>query len=190
MLGLRRESDPAWVGIALSDVGRLLQDHAHCEKKAAATALSILLGVPDRPELVRPLTELAQEETRHFFQVLAETERRGFALGRCPVDPYARALQLCVRGEGLERLRDRLLIGSLIEARSSERFLLLARHCEDERLSRMWGGLFDAEAEHHTLFVRLAGLLGGTRAARDRLDVLAEDEAAIVAGLPLRVAIH
>jgi tRNA-(ms[2]io[6]A)-hydroxylase len=190
LLGLRRESDPAWIGVALSDVGRLLQDHAHCEKKAAATALSLVAAVPGRPELVRPLTELAQEETRHFFQVLAELERRSLALGRCSVDPYARALQLRVRGEGLGRLRDRLLVGSLIEARSCERFSLLARHCDDERLRRLWGGLFEVEAEHHTLFVKLAGNLGGPEAARARLDVLAEEEAAIVAGLPLRVAIH
>jgi hypothetical protein len=40
------------------------------------------------------------------------------------------------------------------------------------------------------LFVRLAGILGGPEAARARLDVLAEEEAEIVAGLPLRVAIH
>ena len=190
MLGLRRESDPGWIGVALSDPGRLLQDHAHCEKKAAATALSIVSTVPDRPELVGPLTALAQEETRHFFQVLAELERRGLTLGRCPVDPYARELQRLVCGNGIERLRDRLLIGSLIEARSCERFSLLSDHCGDEWLRRLWGGLFEAEAEHHTLFVKLARGLVGATAARARLEELAEEEAAIVSRLPVRVAIH
>jgi len=190
LLGLRRESDPGWIGVALSDPGRLLQDHAHCEKKAAATALSIVSTVPDRPELVGSLTALAQEETRHFFQVMAELERRGLKLGRCPADPYARELHRLIRGNGIERLRDRLLIGSLIEARSCERFSLLASHCGDDRLRRLWGGLFEAEAEHHTLFVKLAGDLVGSGAARVRLEELADEEAAIVAKLPLRVAIH
>jgi tRNA-(ms[2]io[6]A)-hydroxylase len=176
--------------LALSDPGRLLQDHAHCEKKAAATALSMVSAVPDRTELVGPLTALAQEETRHFFRVLAEIERRGLALGRCPVDPYARELQLRVRGSGSTRLRDRMLVGCLIEARSCERFSLLASHCTDDRLKRLWGDLFEAEAEHHTLFLKLAGVLGGPEAARARLDELAEEEAAIVAGLPLRIGIH
>lgn len=190
MLGLRRESDPRWIEVALSDVGRLLQDHAHCEKKAAATALSMLSALPDRPEFVRLLTGLAQEETCHFFQVLAELERRGLGLGRCPSDPYARALQRRIRGTGLARLRDRLLVGSLIEARSCERFSLLSRHCTDDRLRRLWGRLFEAEAEHRTLFLKLAGTLGGDAAARARFETLADEEAAIVAGLPLRVAIH
>jgi tRNA-(ms[2]io[6]A)-hydroxylase len=147
-------------------------------------------AVPERPELVRPLTGLAQEETHHFFQVLAELEHRGLGLGRCPRDPYAHALQLRVQGSGLERLRDRLLVGSLIEARSCERFSLLAHHCADDRLRRLWGGLFEAEAEHHTLFLKLAGTLGGAEAARARFETLADEEAEIVAALPLRVAIH
>ncbi len=190
MLGLKRESDPGWIGLALSAPGRLLQDHAHCEKKAAATALSLVAAVPDRRDLVEPLTALAQEETRHFFQVLSELERRGLPLGRCPSDPYARELQRKISGSGEERVRDRLLVGSLIEARSCERFALLEHHCDDDRLRRLWGGLFEAEAEHHTLFLKLAGLLGGSEAARARFDQLAEAEAEIVARLPLRVAIH
>lgn len=190
MLGLRTESDPGWIRVALSDPGRLLQDHAHCEKKAAATALSIVSVVPDRPELVGPLTVLAQEETRHFFKVLAELEHRGLPLGRCPVNPYAQALQRLVRGTGLVRLRDRLLVGSLIEARSCERFSLLSRRCGDERLRRLWGGLFEAEAKHHTLFLELARVVAGPDAARVRLAELAEEEAAILAAAPLRVAIH
>ncbi|MFI5306736.1 MAG: tRNA isopentenyl-2-thiomethyl-A-37 hydroxylase MiaE, partial [Polyangiales bacterium] len=42
MLGLLEPTDPAWVQAAEADLGRLLSDHAHCELKAAQTALSLL----------------------------------------------------------------------------------------------------------------------------------------------------
>ncbi|MHB8417038.1 MAG: MiaE family protein [Myxococcales bacterium] len=190
MLGLERATDPGWVAVALSDIGRLLQDHAHCEKKAAATALSLVAGNPGRPEFVGPLVSLAQEETRHFFRVLAELERRGVPLGRCPADPYVRGLIDRLAPSGTDRLRDRLLVGSLIEARSCERFSLLAERCEDARLRQLWGDLFRAEAEHHGLFVRLAVHLCGAAEVRERLAELRAEEGEIVRALPLRVAIH
>ncbi len=190
MLGLVRNTDPAWADVALRDVGSLLQDHAHCEKKAAATALSLVGQNPGHPELAPPLVALAQEETRHFFRVLAELERRGLPLGRCPVDPYVRALGRRVASAGPARLRDRLLVASLIEARSCERFSLLAERCDDVRLQQLWGELFRAEAEHHVLFTRLAAQLFGEEDSRRRLAELAEEEGEIVRDLPLRSAIH
>ncbi|MHB1845510.1 MAG: tRNA isopentenyl-2-thiomethyl-A-37 hydroxylase MiaE [Deltaproteobacteria bacterium] len=189
-LGLRRETDPAWVELALGQVDRLLQDHAHCEKKAAATALSLVSTHPDRPSLVAELSRLAQEEMRHLFLVLAELERRGIPLGRCPSDPYARRLMALIRPAGEDRLCDRLLVGSVIEARSCERFSLLERHCTDPRLRKMYGVLFAAEAEHHSLFSRLAAEVVGAAAARARMMELLDHEAKLIVELPLRAAVH
>jgi tRNA-(ms[2]io[6]A)-hydroxylase len=45
----------------MSDLDSLLNDHAHCEKKAAASALSLIVAYPDKDELVRRLSALAVE---------------------------------------------------------------------------------------------------------------------------------
>jgi tRNA-(ms[2]io[6]A)-hydroxylase len=122
---LRSATDPRWVEVALSDLDATLADHAHCEKKAAASALKLVADHPDRPELVRSLAKLAQEELQHLLAVLAEMARLGVAPTPDAGDPYAQALVRLVRG-GAPALVDRLLVSALIEARSCER--LAKRH--------------------------------------------------------------
>jgi tRNA-(ms[2]io[6]A)-hydroxylase len=187
---LRIATSPAWAQLALARPDLLLQDHAHCEKKAAATALSIVATYPEHSELVRPLVRLAQEETQHFFRVLAELTRRGLVLERDHGDPYAHALLELARPARRERLLDRVLISAIIEARSCERFGLLGACAEESRLTRLYRDLFLAEARHHQLFVELAGSLFGAAVADERLDALLDAEAGIVGALPLRAAIH
>ena len=122
---LRSSTDPRWVEVALAALDHTLSDHAHCEKKAAASAVKLVADHPDRPDLVRALAKLAQEEMQHFLAVLFELGQRGIALGPDEGDPYAQALFRLVRG-GPGRLVDRLLVAALIEARSCERLALLA----------------------------------------------------------------
>jgi tRNA isopentenyl-2-thiomethyl-A-37 hydroxylase MiaE len=43
---LHSATDPRWVAVALADLERILQDHAHCEKKAAASALKLIADHP------------------------------------------------------------------------------------------------------------------------------------------------
>jgi tRNA-(ms[2]io[6]A)-hydroxylase len=107
------------------------------------------------------------------------------------------------RGPQLGALVDRLLVGALIEARSCERFKLLAGALEragDRPMSAFYTELLAAEARHHRELVDLAVLAaredGATREhVLARLDVLAEREGAIVSDLArcppaARAAIH
>jgi tRNA 2-(methylsulfanyl)-N6-isopentenyladenosine37 hydroxylase len=185
---LRSASDPRWVEVALSDLDRTLGDHAHCEKKASATAMKLVADHPRDPDLVRKLARLAQEEAQHFLAVLNELARRGAHLPPDEGDPYAQQLLRLVRG-GPGRLIDRLLVGALIEARSCERLGLLAEAFPPGRLRELYRRLAVAEGAHERLFVELAARLAGP-AARARLDALAEAEARIVAELPLLPRIH
>ena len=66
---IRTRTDPLWVKTALEDFDMLLSDHAHCEKKAAATALSLVASYPEQDRLVGKLSLLAIEELRHFRAV-------------------------------------------------------------------------------------------------------------------------
>jgi tRNA 2-(methylsulfanyl)-N6-isopentenyladenosine37 hydroxylase len=185
---LRSRTDPRWPAVAAGDLAATLADHAHCEKKAAASALKLVADHADRPELVRALAKLAQEELQHFLAVLAEMGRLGVAPTPDAGDPYAQALVRLVRS-GAGALVDRLLVSALIEARSCERLFLLAEALPDPRLRELYARLARSEAGHERLFVDLAVREGG-EAARVRLDVLARAEAEIVAALPLLPRIH
>jgi tRNA-(ms[2]io[6]A)-hydroxylase len=186
MLGLAQPTDEAWVSHALADVDALLIDHAHCEMKAASNAMSLAVRHADRPSLVNAMMLLAEEELRHFREVHDKLVARGKVLGPPPVDAYAALLRKAVGRNAT--LVDRLLVGALIEARSCERFSLLAEHCPDPELARFWKELLAAEAGHYRTFVDLAvseGERDGLDAAtvRERLRELARREGVIVAEL-------
>ena len=184
MLGLAVATDEAWVVAALADVDALLVDHAHCEMKAATNALSLVVRCGDRPELVTAMTALAAEELEHFQRVHRVLVARGIAFGPPPVDPYAAALRKHAGGRTID-LVDRLLVAALIEARSCERFRILAERCPDPELRAFYAELLAAEAGHYRTFVDLAvteGRRDGVSEAevRRRLALLADAEAAIV----------
>jgi tRNA-(ms[2]io[6]A)-hydroxylase len=185
---LRAATDPRWTAVAVAGLAATLADHAHCEKKAAASALKLVADHPDRPALVRALAKLAQEELSHLLAVLAEMARLGVAPTPDEGDPYAQALVRLVR-PGAAALVDRLLVSALIEARSCERLLLLAGALPDPRLRDLYARLARSEGGHERLLVDLAVGEGGD-AALARLDALAGEEARIVAALPLLPRIH
>jgi tRNA-(ms[2]io[6]A)-hydroxylase len=155
-LGLLACPTPAaWVTHASSHVELLLLDHANCEKKAASTAVSLLFRYPEQESLAQRLSRLAREELRHFEQVCAVTARRGIAFRRVAPTRYAAGLHRLVRAREPDRLVDLLLAGAFIEARSAERFAVLAPAL-DEELSTFYGGLLAAEARHRDVYLTLA----------------------------------
>jgi tRNA-(ms[2]io[6]A)-hydroxylase len=187
---LRIATDPRWLPLALARFDEVLLDHAHCEQKAAASAMALVAAYPERSTLVRRCTRLAVEELRHFRLVHERLVARGLVLDRDRGDPYARALLALARTGPLPRLVDRLLAAALIEARSHERLSLLAGALPDPGLATLYRSFATAEAGHHRLFVELAEEAAGAAATAKRLAELAEAEATIVAGLPLAARIH
>ncbi len=191
MRARRSVRDEAWLACALSDTDTLLQDHAHCEKKAAASALALIQRHPEASGLVAAMAELAQEELGHFAEVHARLVARGVRLGPDRGDPYARALIAQVRPGNPDALIDRLLVSALIEARSCERLRLLGEHHPDPELAEMFRRFARSEANHGHLFLKLARELGPDREAVDaRLSELDALEAALVDDGPIRCAIH
>ncbi|MSP92737.1 MAG: tRNA-(ms[2]io[6]A)-hydroxylase [Myxococcales bacterium] len=188
MLCLHTSTQPAWLARAIAHTPDILIDHAHCERKAAANALNLLARYPDRTFLRAPLLALAREELEHFEQVLAELDRRGIALTAQAPTGYQAHLFAHVR-PGAAKLLDLLLVAALIEARSCERFRLLAEHHPEPDLAALYRGLLEAEARHHGVFVRLAEHEAGARdGVRARLQELAEAECAVLEKLGAKVA--
>lgn len=181
---------PEWLPHALEHFDAVLIDHAHCEKKAAANALSMLQAYPELPGLPAQMARLAREESAHLARVLQIMESRGLTLTRDAGDPYAQALQKHVRTPALERRLDRLLVAAMIEARSCERLALLSSGLEDPALARFYGELAQSEDGHQELFFRLAVASHGEAEASARLAFWIAREAEAMRSVGVRAAIH
>ena len=190
MLRLAAPTQPDWLPRALADLDEVLLDHAHCEKKAAGAAIRLIFAHPEHAFLLEPLSRLAREELVHFEQVLRVLRRRGACFRRQRPGPYAGRLHAAVRAAEPGRLVDQLLCCALIEARSCERFAILAEGVGDPELAELYAGLLASEARHHRVYVELAGRLAPPAELRARLAELAEHEAAVLASSPPLARMH
>jgi|TARA_B100000519_G_scaffold201793_1_gene218346 tRNA-(ms[2]io[6]A)-hydroxylase len=167
-----------WIENALANQDLMLIDHAHCEKKAASTALSLMYRYVDNTDLLNKMSRLAREELRHFEQVLAIMKKRG--VDYCHLTParYAAGLRQEVRSEDPGRLVDVLIVGAIIEARSCERFAALAPFL-DEKLADFYTSLLKSEARHYQDYLTLAEQAAGEPIAARAEDFLALERALI-----------
>ncbi len=191
-LALAAPTEPAWVLRALALLDVILLDHAHCEKKAASTAINLIFRYQDRPQLMTPLSALAREELAHFEEVLLVMERRGIAFARLDPSPYAAELMSIVRDHEPKRLLDTLICCALIEARSCERMQILAERLPDAELANLYRGLLASEARHHATYLDLARAVGlfDEEEIRARLGEIAAHEAAVIARAPPTPRLH
>ena len=151
---------PAWLDAAEDNEAVLLLDHANCEKKAAATALSLMFRYAERDALVYRMSRLAREELKHFEQVQAVMQRRGIRSRHLGPSRYAAGLRRPVRCNEPDRLVDLLITGAFIEARSCERFAALLPRL-DESLADFYRGLLASEARHYEHYQALAKQVAG-----------------------------
>ncbi len=181
---------PDWVKVVLSDFDAFLQDHANCERKASALAMSLVMKHPDRTRIVPALIALAQEELEHFRQVYELMVSRGLTLIKDTQDPYVNQLAACMRHGREARFLDRLLVSSLVECRGAERFRIIADALEDQSLKAFYTSLWKAETKHGHQFVDMALEYADAESTMARLLELAEREAEIVQGLAWRASLH
>lgn len=190
MLHLAARTQAGWAGRAIEHMDEILLDHAHLEKKAASTALTLIFRYPDRTQLLRPLSELAREELEHFEQVLEQMDARGVPYDRLKPSPYAGKLRKIERKTEPDRLIDTLLCCSLIEARSCERMRLLSEALPDGPLRALYAGLLACEARHHMLYVDLAATVAEESVVKARLEEIAAHEAEVIRSLPTEPRLH
>jgi tRNA-(ms[2]io[6]A)-hydroxylase len=181
MLGLQSKTPGRWVEAVEQDIPALLIDHAHCEKKAAGTALNLIFSYVEQVEFVRALTEIAREELEHLDCVLNLLHGRGIVFRRQQPSSYGARLARLIHPGEPQRAVDRCLIAALIEARSCERFAILRDQLDDKGLAQFFAQFFATEARHHTTFVRLAEIFEPTVVVSARLAELARREAEIIA---------
>jgi len=191
-LELAAATCPEWVQTVMGDFPAFLRDHADCERKASAMAMSFVAKYPDRMEIIPALIETAIEELEHFQQVYAHMQKRGIQLAKeMTEDPYIKALMALCHTDPIRRLLDRLLVASIIECRGAERFRLVCAAIDhDPELKDFYHGLWVSEAKHGNIFVKMAlNYLAEDQVYR-RLDELNKAEGRIVQNLELRPALH
>jgi len=188
MLGLKLPTDPRWADLAGKSIEEILTDHAYCEQKAASTSISLIQTYPDFAGMVDSLIPIVTEEWGHFKMVIDHLKKRDLKLGRQRKDEYVNQLNKFVRtgGSRTDSLIEKLLFSALIEARSCERFRLLAKKIEDAELQSFYKNLMVSEAGHYRLFLDLACQLGGKEKVLNRWKEWLEYEAEIMQDLALR----
>jgi tRNA-(ms[2]io[6]A)-hydroxylase len=202
-LPLRHATPPQWAARVLQQPLELLNDHAHLEKKAAANALELLNRWPEPtpPEnWVMAMTAVARDEVEHLATVTRILARRGGRLSRQHANPYAAELRSLVRmGLGKGELIDRLMVSALIEARSCERFKLLADYLEsitpespqaDRELMKLYRALWSSEHGHYRTFLQLAEQIEPAETVERRWDEVLDAEAKIIARQPPGARMH
>ena len=183
----------SWVEEANARPMEVLIDHAHCERKAAGSAVQMMFRYLCEPGLGEVLSPLAREELEHFEQVLALIKARGRYLEPLPSPGYGAELAKHIRKMEPLRMLDSFLVAGLIEARSHERMALLAEHSPDSELRSLYADLLASEARHFGLYWTLAESRWPRDVVSDRLRDLAAFEAAALEGSlanPEDVRIH
>ena len=179
----------AWLSVAVKSLPLLMIDHANCEKKAAATAMSLMHRYTDNTVLLNKMSRLAREELRHFEQVLKLMTKRGIAYESVTASRYAQGLREKVRKKDPHKLMDTLIVGALIEARSCERFAALSPHVDPE-LSEFYVSLLKSESRHFMDYITLAKTLASPDEVDERLSLFSTIEQSLIEGPDTEVRFH
>lgn len=192
MFKLKLPTDPRWANIAEDNIQEILTDHAWCEQKAATNAIGLITMLPERPDIVKELLAIAQEELEHFGQVLEIITKRGYTFGRTRKDDYVNELVNFIQKGGHRDtlIVDKMLFAAMIEARSCERFKVLTENIKDEELKTFYKELMISEANHYTTFVGFARQLGDPEKVNKRWEEWLEYEADIIKSYGNKETIH
>lgn len=190
-IDLKGSSSQEWLAAVMNDFDAFLQDHADCERKASAMAMSFIAKYPDRQEIIPDLIATGIEELEHFEQVFKIMQERGISLRKdIPKDEYVNALLKHCKSDPIRRFMDRLLLASIVECRGAERFRMVCEAQEDPELKAFYRELWTSEAKHGNIFVEMALEYFPEDQVYARLDEWNEIEAEVLAGLPIRPALH
>jgi len=186
---LRAATPRAWVDAAIADLPTLLIDHANCEKKAASTAMALIFAYPEDRQLSVALSRLAREELKHFEQVERLMRKRAVSFVRMKPGRYAGELRKLVRTHEPKRKLDLMVVHALIEARSCERFRLLAKNLPEE-VSDLYEQLERSEARHFEIYLEFAQREFPAGEITERLAVIAAREAELATAPDTELRFH
>jgi tRNA-(ms[2]io[6]A)-hydroxylase len=184
-------SSKEWIEAVMEDFPTFLQDHANCERKASAMAMSMVAKYPDKPEIIPELIEIGIEELEHFKLVYEVMEKNNIPLpARMGEDPYVKALLKKMHSDTRQRFLDRLLVASVVETRGAERFKMVADNQVEEDMKKFYKMLWISEAKHGNVYVKMALNYFEKEETYERLRYWIEEEGKILNSLEIRSALH
>lgn len=180
MLLWREKLPESWLPKVRENLPAVLIDHAHLERKAATSALTLEKYV-ELHDSVDQLNAIAIEELQHFACVLGLLRERGISFGPPVRSPWIAGLMSAVRKGRRQQVIDHLIACSLIEGRSCEKFQILARAIADldPPLAAFYGRLVEAEGNHYATYLTMARHVDQAETER-RLDFFLDLEAELI----------
>jgi len=136
---------------------------------------------PDCPygqDMIDKMVSLIREELHHFYRVLELIENKNISYEPISASRYAKSMTKHIRTYEPEALIDKLIIGSFIEARSCERFAVLAPHLDPE-IGKFYVSLLRSEARHYQDYLELAEQISNENIS-ERVDCFAHIEADLI----------
>jgi tRNA-(ms[2]io[6]A)-hydroxylase len=120
---------------------------------------------------VSELNAIAIEELQHFEQVLGLLRERGVPFSSPKKSPWISGMMAQVRKGRRQQVIDHLVVCSLIEGRSCEKFQILASAVGDldPGLARFYGSLVESEGNHYAAYLIMARQIDEAETER-RLD--------------------
>ncbi|MAD23641.1 MAG: tRNA hydroxylase [Verrucomicrobiales bacterium] len=180
MLMLRAKPPESWLVKVMDNLGEVLVDHAHLERKAAQSALK-LQRYNQLEHNLHELSNIAIEELEHFKLVLNFLEQRRIKLGKAISSPWISGMMNAVRKGLNEQVIDHLICAAMIEGRSCEKFQILAVALKtvDACLSEFYRGLVESEGNHYATYLLMAKRIDENETER-RLDFFLDLDAELV----------
>jgi tRNA-(ms[2]io[6]A)-hydroxylase len=176
----RENISPEWLPKVLANIPAVLVDHAHLERKAATTAIT-LEKYRDLYHRVSELNAIAIEELQHFELVLGLLKKRGIPFAQPHPSPWITGLMRSVRNGDRFQAIDHLICCAFIEGRSCEKFQFLANALKtvDAELADFYASLVESEGNHYATYILMARDIDPEETAR-RVDFYLELDAKLM----------
>ncbi len=180
MLLWREKLPDTWLPKIRGNLGTVLVDHAHLERKAASSALNLEKYV-ELHNRVSELNAIAIEELQHFELVLRLLRERGIPFTNPQRSPWISGMMSAVRKGRREQVVDHLTVLALIEGRSCEKFQILAGGVRDldAPLADFYASLVESEGNHYATYLLMARQIDEAEANR-RLDFYLDLDAKLI----------
>ncbi|MDO6684955.1 MULTISPECIES: tRNA-(ms[2]io[6]A)-hydroxylase [unclassified Agarivorans] len=130
-------------------------------------------------QLIDKMRLLIREELHHFEQVCAIMNSHQVSYKNISAGGYAKALIRQVRHFEPQALADKLIVGAYIEARSCERFALLAPHLPQD-IGKFYQSLLRSEARHYQDYLSLAASILPQEQLEPRIQQIGQAEAEFI----------
>ncbi len=179
----------AWLKPYEAFVYRELPDHDFLQAhKNLARNITSTNRFPWADDLVDKMMLLIKEELHHFYQVWEIMQQRGITYQKMTASRYAKSLMREVTTHEPVTLVDKLICGAYIEARSCERFAVLAPHL-DADLEKFYLSLLRSEARHYQDYLTLAQNIADFDIT-ERVQAIGEAEARLILGEDSELRFH